>query len=972
LPSNPFGQSNTGAYFASLYSLTRQNRQAVQNAADQDAFDQWSNGLMDDQTWLAYIATRIAATAADPTAHEKWVTAQRKYTSQIADGQAEFAYKNGGTVGDLIVYYTSKLGGLNSGSQEYRSVQLRLNDLMDTRAANDITDGSQKLADQIAAGTATYDDLLRFYRDHLSALRPSSALYQQVTGEIEKINQTIATNKLNGDFERLQYQYESKQITGKSYAATLRSMAVQFQVNDPQKYYQILEAATKLDAAPGLYGTGGGGGGGSAAVRAIDALQAQTIGLYQLIDQYDAGNATGIDRSGQPVTFTPETVKSIDNQIVNSLNATGAVYDAQGNHSAAADAYLRASQYITGTGQGSPGRMQLHNTVAVEDQAQALFLASTKLLAAARQDPNPNVLTSAGQTVAANYAAFVQGLTTQASGGTLSGQSLGGGALLSQRNMATPQEIARQAAIATALEQSVNGVVNGLTDAQGIAILDTLSAAFPNGQDPYLPSAKFTALRDQLIAPAALGPAIEQGLLDKSVVEIATPNGFVFVPTIVQMVTTSLPSPDGLMMHDAVVPVRIPVAPEGSSLGKAGQPIQGLTDIVVTVAGQLVHMQGLLVPQASPMNAYFAVSQFWSDAVGDNIGKGQIDQTDVTEMLAAGELEQNIALGHVELRPAFVYNTLTVPAWTDSSGVSHPGGTASQDPDTGAWYMGPLPIRGAQRVEGTNPADNIIKWDATTGKWAIDWASYSTAAGTQMPFFGDDAPAMQAWALAHPELFPTWAKWRDATGTPVLAPPDAFKYQYYDVTMDTRSEAANIAHDSWWSSAERQSRADALLMRDQLAARTSTMATTASTDPVLKGISDLAATLGIHLGFAPPANIDLFAPKTSAPATGWNNYDTRSEANAALLPAGLRSVLPTSSFDPTALQTYTGPDITGTVAPKIDSVLPASAPVITIPQPPAVYAPPAARIYEPAPPVSAPVVQLRNPQIYPYPTRESM
>lgn len=78
------GSGDYSGYFSSLYQGQQQEAKAKQDAEDQDALDRWENGLMADDEWLAYIANRIVAET-DPKRKQKWVTAQRKYTTVIAE-----------------------------------------------------------------------------------------------------------------------------------------------------------------------------------------------------------------------------------------------------------------------------------------------------------------------------------------------------------------------------------------------------------------------------------------------------------------------------------------------------------------------------------------------------------------------------------------------------------------------------------------------------------------------------------------------------------------------------------------------------------------------------------------------------------------------------------------------------------------------------------------------------------------------
>ena len=87
-----FGGGDYSGLFADLYQQQENEAKrleaetkAQQAADDQDAYDQWKNGLTSDEEWLAYIARRRDETVAEPKEHEKWVKLERQYTRSIAD-----------------------------------------------------------------------------------------------------------------------------------------------------------------------------------------------------------------------------------------------------------------------------------------------------------------------------------------------------------------------------------------------------------------------------------------------------------------------------------------------------------------------------------------------------------------------------------------------------------------------------------------------------------------------------------------------------------------------------------------------------------------------------------------------------------------------------------------------------------------------------------------------------------------------
>ena len=180
------GSSDYSALFASIYGAqdvaakqaeydakqAAAEAKAKQAAQDQDMADQWANGLISNEKWLAYIATRVQQTAGDPAEHEKWVKYQRKYQEQIADSTAEFNFANGGSINDLIAYYQVKIAGKTAGSKDTQKDQLRLNELIDQRASETVAKGAQAIVDRINAGTGTYEELLKFEKSALADVRP--------------------------------------------------------------------------------------------------------------------------------------------------------------------------------------------------------------------------------------------------------------------------------------------------------------------------------------------------------------------------------------------------------------------------------------------------------------------------------------------------------------------------------------------------------------------------------------------------------------------------------------------------------------------------------------------------------------------------------------------------------------------------------------------------------------------------------
>src|SRR5687768_3496800 len=96
-PSNIFASLNR-QFLQDIEALAERassRSEEAKDTEDRDMFDQWQNGIVDDEAWLAYIAKRVEETAGDPKEHQQWVETQREYTDSISDNKMEFAYENG-------------------------------------------------------------------------------------------------------------------------------------------------------------------------------------------------------------------------------------------------------------------------------------------------------------------------------------------------------------------------------------------------------------------------------------------------------------------------------------------------------------------------------------------------------------------------------------------------------------------------------------------------------------------------------------------------------------------------------------------------------------------------------------------------------------------------------------------------------------------------------------------------------------
>lgn len=200
-PSNIFASLNR-QFLQDIEALAeRASRRSdeAKDTEDRDMFDQWQNGIIDDEAWLVYIAKRVEETAGDPKENQQWIETQREYTNSISDNKMEFAYENGdATINQLIQYYRGRRDKLDPQSQAYRDIVLKLNGFVDKQLGDDIQGGAQDITDRIVMGQATLGDLINFYRQKLSTTRPNSALHEQISEEIRNLQSRQIQENMQG------------------------------------------------------------------------------------------------------------------------------------------------------------------------------------------------------------------------------------------------------------------------------------------------------------------------------------------------------------------------------------------------------------------------------------------------------------------------------------------------------------------------------------------------------------------------------------------------------------------------------------------------------------------------------------------------------------------------------------------------------------------------------------------------------
>lgn len=831
-----------------------------QAALDQDTADQWSNGLISDQAWLSYLAQRVASTT-DPKERAKWSGYERKYSSQIGDNTAESAFKAGGSINDLVLYYQGKMGGLEPNTQEYRDASLRLSALQDQRSGTAIQDGAAALNSQIERGKATYADLVKFYRGQLGALRPGSDLAKQLEGEIVKVQDTIFQNDQSGKLEKLQYDYERGAITGRTFAKGIRTIAAQFQANDPAKYYQLLESAVKLDKKPGLIGSGGGSGSGSstkAAAAKVDTLQAQRNGLLSLVQQADAGQKTGVDPvTGKSVTFSPQALANLDAQVLDTLEALGAAYDAKGDKSAAAVAKVDRMQYISGT-------VTKHNTANVQGYYADLVQSTSEVLKANAESATPSV--SRVGLVAAAWQKFTQAIefiskrvATTTVGGNTVFQTVQAG-VRGPMDQVAPEFLARTKAMTAFLLVNASLTV---TPEQKATAAAALSVAF--GADEAFPdspgSRDFKQVAESLMKPADDAQAMAAGLKDGTVMRLVVDGKVKFVNTKVPT-PTEIAEGVGPQMADPRDPERAYIP------GKD----QKLTKIIMDIDGQPTVVSAIANKEQSSYQAW-RVTAAGVKAFGKTLGVvvGQVLTEDLIVKLDA-QFPNWSGNGSAEKKSVYEYYSVQVPAWSDDKGVHAPA-TWVQDIPTGQWYRDTLPIKGVQpRSDGT-----VRVVSGPNGPdYTIDYTPFAGAGGVPAPYGGSNPSKVGALIGAPGGISTVGLKDRDANGkvTDVLSAPTLFAYYDPSVsTYDPSLEMGDLQREKdWYRVQERKDRIQSAKTRALQAQLDATNAERVGRDLArqephpsavpspLDAVKSFATSLGLNFGTAKPA--PLSAPVT--------------------------------------------------------------------------------------------------------------
>lgn len=858
------GGSDYSGLFGSLYTANKAANQSRQDAEDQDAQDKWEHGLITDAEWLQYITDRVASET-DPKRKERWVTAQREYVPAIADKQAEFAYQNGGSIGELLTHYQTRLAQLVPGSNEYREVALKVNDIQDARSSERLQEQADAMVEQINRGTKTYGDLLGLLNSARGQSTPNSDYRKSVDKQISQVKEQIRTNKLEGSFEKLQYDYDRGALSAGSYASKLRSMAGQFKDSDPKRYYQILEAAVALGKAGGSGGGGGGGrgsGGGSgssaakkAAAKSIDSLQANRNRLQGIVKAYESGATSYVGADGVAHPLTQDFVAHVDRELVKTFDALTTAYKIKGDKSAAANQAKAKATYIAKS-------VVLHNTIAADETSRHLLNATSEQVRDALDNPDPVAARSSLQGVASQWETYTEALTQNvmaANGGRpMHGQ------LESEVRSTTPKGImdkvdpdfvARSAAMASAFRTVTTSGVDDASAAAALAAIASLQGAGGGKTDGGQQDSTLSSLLAGALEVNARVQGLETGDLDRVAVDGAIE--WVRKTEISHMVPDPN-NPSNMLMVKTKVPTNQTLS--GKSLDVDGKKTSYVT-VVIDINGKPTPVKA--IAEKTDIAGFEALKTKKDITLQDGrkIYAGTTLTTSQVALLTKDfPIDQWLASGKVSAESAIDAWQVKVPAYTDKYGQQHTPETWIQDSATNLWYKGQLPIRGIVRDE-----NGFVKV-GDDGRPMIDYKAYASAAGVPSPYAGADPKGAQV-LLDTGVIDVSGIRGRDINGNVTDDLPAGLDQTYYS-PLEGKEKDDEVS--SWWRPDTRSSRSTALVAADReatYAARQSLYAAEHGLAPVGDASPDaairrLAASTGIHLDGTPSKpKFNVFAGK---------------------------------------------------------------------------------------------------------------
>ena len=742
---------------------------AQQDATDADTYDQWKNGLIGNDEWLAYIASRVGAET-DPKAHEQWVELQRQCTTSIADSEAQAGYEDGTiSAAQYVAYLKNSLLGMDPGSTAYRERQSSVRKVIDAQIASDTTGRAQDIIELIPSGKATYEQLLAVYQDAKKNARPGSDLANEIDGKINEVEQAIRTNEINGAQRRIQYEYEAGKLSGKAAGTQLRALAEQYLKGDEDNYYQMLSSALKYEQAGAPRASGGGtsSGGGKPrpAVPSVkdveDILKANITRVINITDQYaDNGDAPVVDpATGDTLPRDPSLIHAIQVQALDFYDQLALLYDNAGDHSAAQSQRQAKTNFIQKA-------IQPLNTMAPAEAAKQYVTAiSAELAGLPAVSSDPFVAMQAGLEAADKIDAFVKSYTS--------------------RSITSPDIVdpTTQTFALSAEEQPEAKWVKEMTALSGVLRTASSPGATEAGAEAqialwrqatggFIPETVITPLVKTLSGASEAYTGVQNGTL----VMVMTPQGVTRVPTKLKNVPPA--TEDGAWTTQRVPDIAYDVA-KG----------QQLTQVYMNVNGTPTPMWTVMSPVKSPYQVWMAAKATqigsYSFPKGAPIPTSVVGTTGWAEAVASGDVTKQAAdLGWLGF---------STPAYVDE-GKQYAAEVWIADPRTGTFYKGRPPVAPDLTGDGTlRVGDDYVP--------SIKPAPHATASGVPLVYIGDKPQVMQSLWDARADQ----AMIVNADGDIVPAPPGYYSNVYYDADLEAHVRALkNMTEDRNWFQPEVQ------------------------------------------------------------------------------------------------------------------------------------------------------------------------
>jgi hypothetical protein len=118
--------------------LVNAQQEGVQRAESEaeakaaEVYNQWKNGQISDEEWLAFLRQKVADSAGDPEDHQRWSDALRDHEGAILDSQMEANYSMGKlSLAGLMAHYSRQMKGVETNSPKWRDYASRYAQIQD-------------------------------------------------------------------------------------------------------------------------------------------------------------------------------------------------------------------------------------------------------------------------------------------------------------------------------------------------------------------------------------------------------------------------------------------------------------------------------------------------------------------------------------------------------------------------------------------------------------------------------------------------------------------------------------------------------------------------------------------------------------------------------------------------------------------------------------------------------------------------